>query len=184
MREVHQGTQRLCAGHSSEFEPTALAQARALLELAFAGDFGQEDWRHALGGLQVLLWEGSSLVGHAALVSRALLHGGAPLSAGYVEAVAVHPDFQRRGLGHQLMAHVERALLRTFELGALSASEGGAAFYRRRGWLTWRGPLAAVTPRGVEPTPDEAGGIFVFPGSRRLDLDAPLTCDWRAGDLW
>jgi aminoglycoside 2'-N-acetyltransferase I len=35
-------------------------------------------------------------------------------------------------------------------------------------------------------TPDEDGLIPVLPTptSPPLDFDAPLTCDWRAGDVW
>jgi hypothetical protein len=33
-------------------------------------------------------------------------------------------------------------------------------------------------------TPEDNGGIYVFPGAVPLDLSGPLTCDWRDGDVW
>ena len=179
-----------------------LAQARALVDGAFAtpttttttptetvgdadGGFGDDDWDHALGGLHVLLTQGPELVGHAALVTRRLLHGGRAWRTGYVEAVAVRADLRRHGLGGRLMAEVERAAGAAHELAALSTSELGAAFYAARGWTPWRGPTSALTPGGVVRTPDDDGGVLVLrsPGAG-LDLTGELTCDWRAGDLW
>ena len=37
-----------------------LAAIRALLDEAFDGDFGDDDWEHALGGIHVLVHEGDA----------------------------------------------------------------------------------------------------------------------------
>ena len=55
----------------------------------FEGEFTEQDWEHALGGIHALVWDGDALVGHAAVVQRRLLHGGRALRAGYVEGVGV-----------------------------------------------------------------------------------------------
>jgi aminoglycoside 2'-N-acetyltransferase I len=41
-------------------------------------------------------------------------------------------------------------------------------------------------PDGERPTPAEDGYIMVLrtPASPPLDLEAPISCDWRAGDVW
>ncbi|MTD59439.1 GNAT family N-acetyltransferase [Amycolatopsis sp. RM579] len=142
------------------------------------------DWEHALGGLHALAWDGPQLVGHASVVQRRLLHGGRALRTGYVEGVGVRPARQRQGFGAAMMAELERVIRAAYDLGALGATDDGAAFYRSRGWLPWRGPSSALTPAGIRPTPDDDGAIHVLPGAAPLVLDAPLTCDWRDGDVW
>ena len=43
---------------------------------------------------------------------------------------------------------------------------------------------STLTPDGVQPTPDEQGGIFVLPCTAALNLDGELTCDHRDGAAW
>ena len=63
---------------------------------------------------------------------------------------------------------------------------GEQHFYERLGWRTWRGPAFVRTPDGARRTPDEEGFILVLETvtSPPLDLDAPISCDWRPGDVW
>jgi aminoglycoside 2'-N-acetyltransferase I len=82
------------------------AEVRALLDACF-DEFGQDDWEHCLGGLQVLLWDDAGLVGHAALVPRTLWCGDQELRTGYVEGLAVRDDARRRGHGGALLAVLE-----------------------------------------------------------------------------
>lgn len=159
---------------------------RAFLDEAFAGEFGDEDWSHALGGVHVLATvDGELAAAHAAVVGRQLIADGATLRTGYVEAVATGAAWRRRGLGDQVMATAERLVTGGFELGALATSEQGAPLYLHRGWLPWRGPLSALTPDGVVPTPDEEVLVLPTPATpRSLDPTRSLMCDWRRGDLW
>lgn len=168
--------------HTAELTSAELAEVRALLEVAFGG-FDDQDWTHALGGLHALVLEGDAPVAHGALVMRRLLHQGRSLRCGYVEAVAVHPDAQRRGLGSMVMASLEE-LAPAYDVLALSASARGAPLYESRGWSLWRGGSSVITASGVEPTPEDDGSIWVLPGRLPLDLDAPIACDWRDGDVW
>lgn len=161
--------------------PADLAEARALMDVAF-DDFSDHDWDHGLGGLHALVREDGLIVAHGSLVQRRLLVGGRSLRCGYVEAVAVHPDHRRRGLGHRLMDDLE-AHAPAFDLLALSASRAGVALYESRGWTLWRGPTSVLGPHGPEPTPDDDGSVYVL-GGTDLDLDAPVACDWREGDVW
>ena len=158
---------------------------RAFLAEAFGGQFGDDDWSHALGGVHVLATVDGVLAAHAAVVGRQLVAGDQTLRTGYVEAVATGAAWRRQGIGSTLMDAVERLVTGGFELGALAASEDGARLYQNRGWLHWVGQLSARTPDGVVPTPDEE--VFVLPTPTTppvLDPDGPLTCDWRRGDLW
>lgn len=167
--------------------PTAdvdLAPVRALCDAAFGtAEFNDDHWDHALGGLHALVHDGDRLVAHAALVTRRLLHAGRSLRTGYVEAVAVSPDARRRGHGTAVMRALERHL-DGYALGALAASDQGRTLYLGLGWTVWPGTTAVLAPTGIEPTPEEDGGILVRPATARLDPGSPLICDWREGDVW
>jgi aminoglycoside 2'-N-acetyltransferase I len=169
--------------HTSELDAATLTAARALLDHVF-DDMAGHDWEHALGGVHALVWEGPELIGHGSVIQRRLLAGGRALRTGYVEAVGVRADRRGRGHGAALMDALERVLRGAYELGALGATDAGAAFYAARGWRLWQGPSSALTPAGIKRTQDEDGCIHVFPLGVPLDLSGELTCDWREGDLW
>jgi aminoglycoside 2'-N-acetyltransferase I len=170
--------------HTADLPAATLDAARELLAVVFEGDFTEHDWEHALGGMHALAWEEDSLIGHASVVQRRLLAGGRALRAGYIEGVGVRPDRQRRGVGGALMAELERIIRGAYEIGGLGATDEAVPLYEAHGWRRWEGPLSALTPRGVEPTPDEEGAVFVLEVAGELDLRGALTCDWRDGDVW
>ena len=175
---------------TSQLDTGQLDALRAMLERAFADDedgpLGEEDWQHALGGLHVLAEVAGRVVGHAAIVDRVLHVAGRPLRTGYVEGVAVEPSWQGTGVGSAVMAAAAEEIRARFQLGALAT--GRHRFYERLGWRTWRGPSAVRTSTGRRPTPDEDGYILVLPTPQTpldpLPLDAPISCDWRRGDVW
>jgi len=144
----------------------------------------EHDWEHSLGGIHALAWEGDELVGHAAVIQRRLLYGGRALRTGYVEGVAVRADRRRRGYGGALMEPLEGIVRHAYDLGALGATDEAVPFYAARGWHRWWGPTSALTPRGVERTPDADGAVHVLPVALRMDPSRELTCDWRDGDVW
>lgn len=174
----------LRVAHTAELDRATLGAARALLVDVFEGELTEHDWEHALGGMHALMWDGDALIGHAAVVQRRLLHGGRALRAGYVEGVGVRADARRRGHGTALMGALEHVIGGAYELGALGATDEAARLYTARGWVLWRGPLSALTPTGVQRTPDEDGCVYALPNTAALDVDAELCCDWRDGDVW
>lgn len=167
--------------HTADLTRDELAEARALMDLAF-DDFEDDDWEHALGGQHALVRVDGVLVAHGSLVMRRLLVGGRSLRTGYVEAVAVHPDHRRQGHAATVMTALER-LAPAYDVLALGASDDGVPLYEGRGWRPWRGPTSVLGPSGPTPTSDDDGGVYVL-GGAGLDLDAPVACDWRAGDVW
>ncbi len=175
---------QLRVAHTADLDRASLDAARALLVDVFEGDLSDHDWEHALGGVHALVWDGDALIGHASVVQRRLLHGGRALRAGYVEGVGVRADQRRRGHASAMMQALERVVRGAYELGALGATEEAAKFYAARGWRLWRGPSAALTPTGIERTPQEDGCIHVLPHALSLDLSGELCCDWRDGDVW
>jgi aminoglycoside 2'-N-acetyltransferase I len=169
--------------HTADLKQAEREAARALLYEVF-DDMTEEDWDHCLGGMHALAWDGETLVGHASVVQRQLIYKDAALRCGYVEGVAVKPGYRLRGIAGRLMAELERIIRAAYDIGALGSSDEGLPFYLSRGWQRWRGPTHALTPKGMVRTAEEDGYIFVLPASASLDLDGPLTCDFRAGDLW
>ena len=170
--------------HTADVGAATLATARALLYEVF-DDMTEHDCEHSLGGVHALAFDdGDTLVGHAAVVQRRLLHGGRALRTGYVEGVAVRADQRRRGHGGAMMDALERVIRGAYDLGALGATDEAAELYAERGWRQWQGPSSALTPQGIRRTADDDGGIYVFEHAVPLDLDGELTCDWRDGDVW
>ena len=162
-----------------------LTAIRALMDLAFEGDFADEDLAHALGGRHWLLEDEGRLVAHASVVERVIAVDGVPLRTGYVEAVGTAPDRQRRGLGTRVMEAATAHIHERFELGCLGTGEW--AFYERLGWERWRGPSFVRLEDGtVERSPDDDDGIMVLrtPATPPIDLRAPISCAWRPGDAW
>jgi aminoglycoside 2'-N-acetyltransferase I len=173
----------LRTAHTSALDPATLASARDLLDQVF-GDMTDADWDHSLGGIHALAFDGDTLVGHASVIQRRLLHSGRALRTGYVEGVAVHADWRRRGVGGALMASIEQVIQAAYDIGALGATDEGAVFYAARGWQLWRGPTSVLTPSGIQRTEEDDGAVYVFPVGSALDLAGELTCDWRDGDVW
>lgn len=161
-----------------------LAEARALLDTAFEGEMTDHDWEHSLGGMHAIVSHGAAVIGHASVIQRRLVHGGAALRTGYLEGVGVHPEWQRQGIGGQMMGALERIIEMAYDIGALGATDEAVNLYEQRGWIRWQGPLSAITPAGLVRTPDEDGWVFVLPLDRNLDFAGDLVCDWRDGDVW
>ena len=170
---------------TADLSPGELHRLRTLLDDAFAGRFGDDDWSHALGGQHVLATVAGEPVGHASVVVRELTAGDTTLRTGYVEAVATSRAWRGQGIGWALMAEVERLIGAEFQLGALSSSRQAVGLYTARGWTRWRGRVAARTPAGVVDSPGEAVFVVSTPTTPPgLDPDDVLVCDWRPGDLW
>lgn len=171
--------------HTSALGGAELGAVRRLLDEAFEGDFGEEDFEHALGGMHVLLREGEELVAHGSVVQRRVVHRGRALRTGYVEAVAVRADRRRQGLGGQVTAALEQVISRAYVLGALSSSEAGTALYDARGWTVWDGRIGTLAPDGPQALPEEEGSTYLWvpDGGALPDPAEGLWFDWRNGDV-
>jgi aminoglycoside 2'-N-acetyltransferase I len=172
---------------SDELGQAEVTAIRDVLNAAFGDEpdeaFTEEDWDHAVGGLHFILEENGTVAAHASVVERELHTSGHRLATGYVEAVATRPYLQGRGHGSTVMRAVGEYIDGTFQLGALG---GEPSFYERLGWVVWEGPTFVRTQAGLIPTPEEDGLVLVrlTPSSPEFDLSAPISCDWRLGDVW
>jgi aminoglycoside 2'-N-acetyltransferase I len=137
-----------------------------------------------MGGVHWLAEADGRLVGHASVVPRVLEADGMPIRTGYVEAVAVDPASQRRGVGSCLMSQVATHIADAYDLGALGTGE--QPFYERLGWERWLGPTFERTAEGDVATPAEDGYVMVLRvrSSPSLTLRERLSCEWRPGDSW
>lgn len=166
---------------ADELDATERMAIIALCEAAFAEPFGQL-FATLPGSRHVLIAEAGVLVGHACWVERALQPVGGPsLRTAYVEAVATLPERQGLGYGKLAMARVV-AETAAYDLRALSAAVPD--FYARLGWEAWRGPTAIRAEDGLLSTPDDEIMILRTAQTPPLDLDATITAEWRAGELW
>jgi len=135
------------------------------------------DATHVLGFLD------TSLVSHALWVPRWLQVGTNPvMRTAYIEAVATKDVYRARGFAATVMKRVAEEI-QDFELGALSPFR--VAYYERLGWEFWRGPLFIRTHEGLIRTPREENVMILrLPRTPVLDLNAPLSAEWREGELW
>jgi aminoglycoside 2'-N-acetyltransferase I len=169
--------------------PAAGLTARARDEiLALCDRAYGEDLRDAIQSFQdpihVFATVDDAIVSHALWITRWLAPGErTPLRTAYVEAVATDPAYQGRGFASAVM----RKLLGEvagFDLAALCPSDDGQLLYSRLGWETWAGRLSIRRGSELIATPDESIMIHRLPGSPPLNLNDPLSAEWRPGELW
>lgn len=124
----------------------------------------------------------TQVVSHALWITRWFQVARASLlRTAYVEAVATEPVYQGQGLATAVMHCLQERIV-DFEIGGLSPARYG--LYARLGWEQWRGPLFVRTAQGQVATPDEEVMIFRLPRTPALELDAPISVEWRVGDVW
>jgi len=100
----------------------------------------------------------------------------------YIEAVATEKIYRSRGFATSVMERVAEEI-QDFELAALSPFS--VAYYERLGWELWHGPLFIRRGEELMRTPRD-GDVMILrlPRTPILDLNTPLSAEWRAGDLW
>lgn len=154
----------------------------ALCNLAYDEDMGTVidqfvDPMHVLGAYQGVL------VCHALWVTRYLQpEGSRPLRTAYVEAVATHPHYRGRGFASAIMKRVVEEL-QDFDVAGLAPFR--VDYYTRLGWEVWRGRMfVRIEADWVASDPVERVMIYRLPKTPALDLDAPISVEWRGGEIW
>ena len=185
--------------------PPLLAAIHNLCARAYAGENLAPLWAAYAADFYAIGWAQDLPVCHAMVVTRWLQAGdGPPLRTAYVEMAATLPEFQGRGYATALMRRLAAAIATAgYDLAALCPAD--TQLYARLGWEYWRGPLfirrppegwpareraaatTTATPAAGEllPTPEERVMILRLPHTPPLDLDWPLSAEWRpGGELW
>lgn len=131
----------------------------------------------------VLLFRDDRLVSHGCWVTRWLQPGPMPpLRTAYIEAVATLPAEAGRGHATAVMRRILGSV-EHYDLAALSPAIDG--FYERLGWERWRGPLFIRKEGAVLPADEDEGCmIHRLPATPSLNLDGPLSIEWRPGEVW
>jgi aminoglycoside 2'-N-acetyltransferase I len=131
---------------------------------------------HVLGKL------GGTLVSHALWITRWLQIRGFPaMKTAYVEAVATEAVHRGKGFATCVMQLLADEI-QSYDIGALSPA--GTTLYARLGWEYWQGFLYVRKQDEWILVPDEAAMILRTPNTPGLDIYAPLSIEWRDGEIW
>jgi aminoglycoside 2'-N-acetyltransferase I len=174
---------------TADLPPELAPRLRRFLDDAFDGDFSASDWLHAVGGTHFWLEDEAGIIAHGSVVPRILVCGSRALLAGYVEAVATRKERRGGGLASEVMRAAGAFIADHYELGALSSNAD--ALYEALGWEKWRGVTGVVDDLSAlggkwDPTPEDDGGVMILrtPRTPMLDIDGPIVCERREGDVW
>lgn len=176
-----QETLAIVVRRSDSFSNSERAEIVDLCTEAYGETFG--DYLDQLSDpTHVLAVRGDRFVAHGCWVTRWLQPGDGPsLRTAYVEAVATRPSEAGRGHATAIMARI-LASVEVFDIAALSPAIEG--FYERLAWERWRGPLFVRRDSKTLPADDDACMIHRLPRTPQLDLDGPLSIEWRPGEVW
>jgi aminoglycoside 2'-N-acetyltransferase I len=123
------------------------------------------------------------LVSHVLWITRWLQIRTSPiLQTAYIEALATDLNHRNQGFASEIMRKAVGEI-QEYDIAALST--GSQGFYARLGWQLWQGNLFIRADKGLIPTPDEHGVMVLpLPKTPPIDLNAPLSAEWRSGELW
>jgi aminoglycoside 2'-N-acetyltransferase I len=165
---------------SAALSSSIAAELRALCDAAYHEDMA--GYFEAIGpGEHLLGWHDGGLASHLMWLTRWLQAEGPLLRTAYVELVATAPAMERRGYATALLQYFPSQVT-DFDIAALSPATD--TLYAKVGWRFWRGPLAVRTPQGLVPTPEEEVMVLTLPRTPVLDLELPLSIEWRPGEVW
>ena len=166
---------------SATLDPDVRAAVWALCDAAYQADTSSY-FRDIGPGEHLLGLHNGVLVSHLMWVTRRLQPGESPpLRTAYVEMVATAPDAQGRGYASALLEYFVPQV-GDYQLAALSPAT--PHLYARLGWTFWRGPLTVRYEGRIVPTPEERVMILPLPLTTILNLDLPLSIEWRPGEVW
>jgi aminoglycoside 2'-N-acetyltransferase I len=172
------------AALTQDLADQTLADTVRLLEAAYDESF-EGYWEDIGPALHFMVMSNGDILAHACVVYRHLHTQGHELRTGYVEGVATWPTHQKKGLASTAMRAVNAHIDRSYDLGGLST--GSNTFYERLDWENWKGPTYIRQEDGtLLRTAEDDGTVMVLRTKRTppLDTSAPISAEWRAGELW
>ncbi|NCX01241.1 MAG: GNAT family N-acetyltransferase [Actinobacteria bacterium] len=162
---------------------TLIPKVQKLLVDAFEGEFSEDDWQNSFGGLRLIGSINEEIVAHGAVVPRMIRIDDFEISVGYVEAIAVDPEYWRQGIGTALMKEITSICLKSYQVSMLSTGE--KEFYRRLGWIDFVGESYIDLGNEVIRSEEEDEGLMYLPsGEYLVSVPKRVICRARAGDAW
>lgn len=155
-----------------------LDELRRWLEDAYEdGPWRAEHWDEIGSGPHIVAeGEDGELLAHACIAWVPIRVGDATLRAGYLEDVATRKDLRGRGYGSAVVSAAHPLIEADADIGFLAT--GSYSFYRRLGWVRWRGPSSVIEADGsVTPTPEEDGALmasFLERTPAGVEVDLPV----------
>ncbi|UCD09612.1 MAG: GNAT family N-acetyltransferase [Dehalococcoidales bacterium] len=131
----------------------------------------------------VLGYYENTLVSHALWITRWLQVGDSPMMrTAFVEGVATEQAFRKKGYALVVMKRLAEEIF-DYEIGGLCT--GSPDFYSRLGWQVWKGPLFARKDNESIPSQEGASVMVLhLTDTPVLNLSAPLSIEWREGEVW
>jgi aminoglycoside 2'-N-acetyltransferase I len=131
----------------------------------------------------VLGYHENTLVSHALWITRWLQVEDKPvMRTAYIEGVATDESYRKRGFATAVMNKLAEEIV-DFEIAGLCT--GIPDFYSRFGWEVWKGPLLSRKDNELIPSREGASVMVLsLADTPALDLSAPLSVEWREGELW
>ena len=136
-----------------------------------------------IGATHVIGYYKEVMVSHALWITRWLQVGDSPLMrTAYVEGVATDEPYRKEGFASAVMEKIAEEIT-NFEIAGLCT--GLPDFYTRLGWGVWKGPLFSRKDGELIPSREGASVmVLALPNSPLFDLYAPISVEWREGELW
>ena len=138
---------RIAACPELALTPAVEADIAGLLASCFDTDFGGRSYFQQRHHLRLLVWKEDRLIGHAALLLRAVRLGAALMDVAGLAEVATHPDHRGQGIAAALVA---RAIA---EAAASPACHlllfGTARVYAAAGFVPHSNPMTWVDMAGA-----------------------------------
>lgn len=123
------------------------------------------------------------LVSHALWITRYLqTETNSMMRTAYIELVATDINYRKHGFAATIMKYLIGEI-QDYDLAALSPFS--VEYYAQLGWELWRGPLFIRANENLLACPDdETVMIFRLFKTPKLDTNALLSAEWRAGEQW
>lgn len=171
---------KICPDDLSKLE---LKDIHNLLIEAFEQDFSAEDWQHTFGGTRVIGLIENKVVAHAAIVPRRIWLDDIEHQVGYLEGVAVLPQFQRRGVGSALLDYLSEFASKNYQWSMLSSGE--KYFYRKHGWQDFLGQsFVLIADKEIATPTEDEGLMYLAMGKHQRPSPKRAVCEQRSGDYW